>query len=67
MTGYNLPPGCNVSDIPGHRPEDMIWIEGAEAFDNGKLRIDNPYQPGSMEHSWWCGGFTQAETEYLTP
>jgi hypothetical protein len=22
MTGFNLPPGCNVSDIPGNRPED---------------------------------------------
>lgn len=23
MTGYNLPPGVNVSDIPGNRPEDL--------------------------------------------
>ena len=23
MTGFNLPPGCNVSDIPGNRPEDL--------------------------------------------
>lgn len=23
MTGFNLPPGCNVSDIPGNRPEDI--------------------------------------------
>jgi len=22
MTGFNLPPGCRVSDIPGNRPED---------------------------------------------
>ncbi len=22
MGGFNLPPGCNVSDIPGNRPED---------------------------------------------
>lgn len=28
MTGFNLPPGCRVSDIPGNRPEDM----DAEAF-----------------------------------
>jgi hypothetical protein len=28
MTGWNLPPGCNVSDIPGNRPED----EAAEAL-----------------------------------
>jgi len=23
MTGYNMPPGCNVNDIPGNRPEDI--------------------------------------------
>ena len=28
MTGFNLPPGCSVSDIPGNRPED----EREEAF-----------------------------------
>jgi len=22
MAGFNLPPGCSVSDIPGNRPED---------------------------------------------
>jgi len=22
MTGFNLPPGCNVSDLPGNSPED---------------------------------------------
>ena len=24
MTGWNMPPGVNESDIPGNRPEDMI-------------------------------------------
>lgn len=28
MTGFNLPPGCSVRDLPGNRPED----EAAEAF-----------------------------------
>lgn len=28
MGGFNLPPGCSVSDIPGNRPED----EREEAF-----------------------------------
>jgi len=23
MTGYNMPPGYNVNDIPGNRPEDI--------------------------------------------
>jgi hypothetical protein len=30
MSGFNLPPGCNVSDIPGNRPGD----DAAEAFEN---------------------------------
>ena len=25
MTGFNLPPGCEVSDLPGNRPEDEAW------------------------------------------
>jgi hypothetical protein len=24
MTGWNLPPGCEVSDIPGNRPDDIL-------------------------------------------
>ena len=23
MPGFNLPPGCSVSDIPGNRPEEL--------------------------------------------
>lgn len=25
MTGWNLPPGCSESDIPGNRDIDMAW------------------------------------------
>lgn len=25
MTGWNLPPGCNVSDLPGCGPDDEAW------------------------------------------
>lgn len=25
MMGWNLPPGCEVSDLPGNRPEDEDW------------------------------------------
>lgn len=32
MTGFNLPPGCNVSDIPGNRPEDMLEEAIAEGW-----------------------------------
>lgn len=27
MTGWNLPPGCSVSDLPGNRPIDEAWDE----------------------------------------
>ena len=27
MTGWNMPPGVNVSDIPGNRPEDVEFEE----------------------------------------
>ena len=27
MVGYNLPPGCRVSDIPGNNPIDKLWDE----------------------------------------
>lgn len=32
MSGFNLPPGCNVSDIPGNRPEDGIEEQLLELF-----------------------------------
>jgi len=32
MTGFNLPPGCNVSDIPGNRPEDELADAIAEGW-----------------------------------
>lgn len=31
MSGFNLPPGCSVSDLPGNRPEDAAW-EAAEEW-----------------------------------
>jgi len=34
MGGFNLPPGCSVSDIPGNRPEDGKWEAIEEAFWN---------------------------------
>ena len=32
MAGFNLPPGVNVSDIPGNRPEDEEWDNVIEAI-----------------------------------
>lgn len=30
--GWDLPPGCRVSDIPGNRPEDEAWERMYETF-----------------------------------
>jgi hypothetical protein len=32
MTGWNLPPGCNIRDIPGNRRIDVIWARKAAHF-----------------------------------
>lgn len=32
MTGWNMPPGSNVSDIPGNRPEDQETEAFFDAF-----------------------------------
>lgn len=49
MTGFNLPPGCNVSDIPGNRPEDdaneMFWNALSEKFTES-----NPELNEYLEH-----------------
>jgi hypothetical protein len=41
MTGWNLPPGVNVNDIPGNRPEDMIeeafWEALAQKLDEKQI------------------------------
>lgn len=33
MTGWNLPPGCNVSDLPGNGPEPPCEVCGKELED----------------------------------
>jgi hypothetical protein len=48
MTGFNLPPGCNVSDIPGNRPEDLADEEFWEAlFQHPDLPSDH------LPEEWW--------------
>ena len=39
--GWDLPPGCRVSDIPGNRPEDDTWESICDNFWN-KERLANP-------------------------
>ena len=32
LFGWDLPPGCNVSDIPGNRSEDEAWDKILDDF-----------------------------------
>lgn len=32
LFGWDLPPGCKVSDIPGNRPEDEAWDKMMDTF-----------------------------------
>ena len=41
--GWDLPPGCNLSDIPGNRPEDEKWEAITEGFWTGKHCTDEVY------------------------
>lgn len=45
MTGWNLPPGCNIWDIPGNRPQDVAWERMWETLteeDFHKLHEEDP-------------------------
>lgn len=37
MTGFNLPPGCNVSDLPGNTPEDVKQEAIEDSFFQDKI------------------------------
>ena len=36
MTGFNLPPGCNVSDLPGNSPKDEEFEHFVEEISKQK-------------------------------
>lgn len=51
MSGFNLPPGCSMSDLPGNRPEDIDWenaCEMATAVCNSAV----PWMLDSMSQAW---------------
>lgn len=41
--GWDLPPGCRVSDIPGNRPEDEAWEGIVENFFDKKRFAKQKY------------------------
>lgn len=63
MTGFNLPPGCRVSDLPGHSPHDLAYTAGAEAFDGGRDDDANPHRPESPLWGAWLDGYQTAAAE----
>ncbi len=42
--GWDLPPGCRVSDIPGNRPEDERWEAIMEGFYDGTHISDETWK-----------------------
>lgn len=48
MTGFNLPPGVSVNDIPGNRPEDLAEEAWWEKL--GELCPDVPEAIWDDEH-----------------
>lgn len=51
MTGWNLPPGCSESDIPGNRAIDVAWDEW----------FDDP--TNFVDHCANCDLFEECEME----
>jgi hypothetical protein len=41
MSGWNLPPGCSLSDIPGNRPEDIAHEKMCDEIETAL----NPLKP----------------------
>lgn len=45
MTGFNLPPGCEVHHIPGNRPEDLeeeaFWDRLSELLEQHGLHFED--------------------------
>lgn len=51
MTGFNLPPGCNVSDLPGNTKEEQ---EAEVAYDKlcEELEIHKLLDPVQDDEEW---------------
>lgn len=45
MTGFNMPPGVNESDIPGYRPEDLAFDEFQNWIDERAADIAHKASP----------------------
>lgn len=71
MTGFNLPPGCSVSDIPGNRPEDMAEEAWWEAFDKACEQQSVEIPQEAYDSDWFAQalvlardlGYTQGANE----
>jgi len=61
MSGFNLPPGCSASDIPGNRPEDALFervvavIMAAQGInEEAKLwyldELESSFEPAAYEN-----------------
>lgn len=52
--GWDLPPGCSMSDIPGNRPEDIADEQIRDNIDNALAplqALSAYYRPEQIEHA----------------
>jgi hypothetical protein len=64
MTGWNLPPGVNVNDIPGNRPEDVEEEEFWDALDK-QFQKDYPYQWATIRKIFESDEYDDAIIDYI--
>lgn len=63
--GWDLPPGCSVSDIPGNRPEDAEWERIEENFYQQKRFTDKQWKYlGSKNRSQYLEEIITKAIEY---
>jgi hypothetical protein len=52
MTGWNMPPGCNVSDIPGNTEADQAFEAAFDAICE-QLEIQQLVNPLKVDEEWY--------------
>lgn len=64
MTGFNLPPGCSISDIPGNRPEDeaeeALYDAIYTALDGAIFEEEHPVRIKTLIDKAYADGYAKA-------
>jgi hypothetical protein len=67
MAGWNLPPGCSISDIPGNRPEDeaeeALYDAIYEAYGCDSLDDATADRLVAVVKKAWADGYAQGQSD----